>query len=358
MGNEYSKFYTPQEVSDALVKLIDFKSNAKVVDICCGSGNLLMAAKKVNNTLKCYGVDIIEKEERKFRYINEDGRSYALRKEKYFDYALANPPFSIDTSTDFSSLLFTGNYKRINSKRLEIEMLIANLFILKNKGTLLIIIPTTFVEGSRSQNIRKHIAANTYIKTIVDLPVTAFNPYKIKCSALIIQKTMNKLDLPTEYYSMSSSLIITNTKTISAKMMKSGDWIDCKSKNIGEFSIKQGKISSNHFTQDGIPVLHTGKRANIWKPSVRYLKSILKDNQVKAEKGDILVSRIGCSAGQKCIYKGDSTYISDCLFVIKTENEQIKRNIMKLDLTMLVVGLSTPYITAKSIYELYQSYVE
>ena len=358
MSKDYSKFYTPQQLADALIKLIELKNNAVVVDICCGSGNLLSSAKKANHSITCYGVDIIEKEEKSFSYINEDGRAFALINENSYDFALANPPFATDSSTTFSDLLFTGDYNSINSKRLEIQMLIANLFLLKNDGTLLIIMPTTFAEGSRYQNIRKIIAANTYIKTIIDLPSTAFSPYIIKCCALIIQKTKNEHNLSTKYYNMDSSLQISQNATLLASTVKSGNWIKRKEANYSNFLIKQGKISSNHFTQSGIPVLHIGKKDEPWNPSVRYSNISLGHDQVKAEKGDIIVSRIGYTAGQKCLYDGESTYISDCLFVIKAEDEDTKKRIMKLDFTSLVVGLSTPYITAKGINELYQSYTQ
>ena len=58
MNNDFSKYYTPINVALPLVKMIKFKTNSNVIDICCGSGNLLQAAKNVKNTLFCSGVDI------------------------------------------------------------------------------------------------------------------------------------------------------------------------------------------------------------------------------------------------------------------------------------------------------------
>ena len=46
MGNY--KFYTPPEVAECLMTVLPEKKYKNVIDICCGSWNLLKAANKVH----------------------------------------------------------------------------------------------------------------------------------------------------------------------------------------------------------------------------------------------------------------------------------------------------------------------
>ena len=357
MKKDFSKYYTPEAVASPLIKLIDFKNNCSVIDICCGSGNLLRTAKTRNHTLRCYGVDNSNINITDINFTKSDGRLYASKHIEKYDYSLANPPFGrIDAETEsFSEILFQGEYSKINSHRIEIEMLIANLLLLKDFGTLLIILPSTIVNGLSSINIRKIISKHNYIKAIIDLPTNAFAPEKIKCSALIIEKRTNN-GQPTTLYNMNSSFDISEVQTLSSINIENGIWHDVNYTANLTFSINQGKISSEYFSNDGdIEVLHTSKRSDHWQPSVRLAKGLNKSNYLCAEDGDIIISRIGASAGQKCVYHGQPKYISDCLLIIKKPSSEVLKQILNLDLSTLVSGLSTPHITAYSIYNLYKS---
>jgi len=50
---------------------------------------------------------------------------------------------------------------------------------------------------------------------------------------------------------------------------------------------------------------------------------VSNENLVYAESGDIIVSRIGKSAGQWYIYLGEKILISDCLYRIKDPTGKI-----------------------------------
>ena len=354
MKTDYSKYYTPLAISKALMQLVGFKDDSAVVDICCGSGNLLRAAKEKNNTLICHGADIngISIDNMVIQKI--DGRAYALRHKLSFDYALANPPFGRNSSKKYSKRLFSKEYAAISSSRIEIEMLIANLIILKEDGTLLAILPTTIIDGLSAINIRKTLAAKHTISAIVDLPSNAFCPEKIKCSAIVMQKRKNQENFPTTLYNMDCEYQINHFCEISSASILAGNWTGVDAKKITSFSIRQGSFSSQEFTDHGEDVLHTGKKTNDWQPTIRHIKKIASNRaRIKAEDGDIIISRIGASAGQKCIYHGQPKYISDCLLIIKRPNEIVSSRILALDFTMLTKGLSTPHVTAQSIYDLY-----
>lgn len=78
--------------------------------------------------------------------------------------------------------------------------------------------------------------------------------------------------------------------------------------------------------------------------SIRYVSEEV-ETSVFAEKGDILVSRIGKSAGHWCIYDGDKTPISDCLYRIKDPKGTVHEKIKGRKFNFPLKGVATRYIT-------------
>lgn len=354
MSVNYSKYYTPLAVAKQLVSLISFPDHSKVIDICCGSCNLLSAAYNINNTLQCLGVDIHPSAPSSYCTVQSDGRHYATEHIGEYDFALANPPFGKSEDSEYSTTLKEKSTIGVVSSRIEIQMLVANLLLLKKGGTLLIILPSTVVDGSVCINIRKKLAANYYLRAIVDMPINAFHPSRIKCSALVIENKINACCQPTTLYSMNSDFQISKECTLSSDLVISGQWTSHKYTSCNEFTIVQGKISSNEFTESGIEVLHTSKIAEHWVPSTRYTSSICAEKKsLRVISGDLIISRIGVSAGSVYEYTGEAKLVSDCLLIVKEPSETVKKRILAMDLTKIVKGLSTPHITASSIYTLY-----
>lgn len=354
MSADYSMYYTPMIIADALVGLLEFPDNAKVIDICCGSCNLLRAAKKVNEKVECTAVDVNFIQSSEFDIIQCDGREFAKKHEETYEIALANPPFGKVEDGGFSDVLFVGDYLKLNSSRMEVQMIVANLHMLKKGGVLLAIVPSTIVDGFSTNNVRKYLASANYIKAIIDMPYNSFHPKRIKCSAVIIVKCKNEKMLPTQVYSMSDTFAVHEMCSLEAQNVKKGKWTIKGESCTCSFLIKQGKIQTNEFTNDGTEVLHTAKASENWMPCVRHsAHSISETNLVRVDKGDIIISRVGASAGQKMEYCGDSKLISDCLFVVKGLNSITKERLLQLELNRIVKGLATPYITAEDIYALY-----
>ena len=354
MSHDYSKYYTPLPVADALVSLITMPNHSKVIDICCGSCNLLSTAMQYNPQIDCVGVDVSLVDSSKFDVLHEDGRTYAMNHQQEYDFALANPPFGSSGKDSFSEILFVGAYKRITSSRLEIEMLVANLMLLKEKGVLLIILPSTFVDGASMINVRRVIAANHHIRAIIEMPLNAFQPHRIKCRAIIIEKRKNCQGETTQIYNMDNKFELNKLSEIKQIDVLNGHWSSNNSTSKPTFAICQGTISSQMFSDSGVEILHTGKYAVDWKPSIRYMNTLEQDKKmVFANKGDILISRVGASAGQKMVYEGAPTLISDCLLIVKNLTESERTNIMQMDLRKLVKGLSAPHVTATDIYKWY-----
>ena len=341
---DYSKFYTPPEIALALVKELNINEPAKVIDICCGSCNLLSAAKSRWPQIQMCGVDISENNVSKdVKFYMNDGRKFAVEHPRKFSLVVANPPFDyVEKQKEFPAL-FEDVFDNFETSRLEVEMLIANLRLLKPNGVLLIILPSSFVEAQTYCKIRKLIANNFYIESIIKLDESTFGASKINSYALIIHNKYQEKHSAKLGISVDDNIVY-NSK-VDADCLKNGIWTSENFKmELPSLDIKRGNISSSEFIKRGQPILHTAKFRDDWKPSMRYIsKKVIPT--VFAESGDIIVSRIGKSAGQWCVYSGDKIPISDCLYCIKDPDGSVLESIKGRKFDRTLKGVATRYIT-------------
>lgn len=341
---DYSKFYTPPNIANSLIKELSIPEPEKIIDICCGSCNLLVAAKKKWTKAKLYGVDVSEHSSvENVVFEKKDGRQFAVEHPHEFSFVVANPPFDYVKNKKQFPDLFVNEFKEASTSRLEVEMLIANLKLLLPNGVLLIILPSGFVEAEAHKKIRKIIANNYYIKSIIKLDETTFGASRINSYALIIHnESQNDRDAE---IGNSIDDCISYTAHINSNDLKEGKWtLDSTNENDVLLNIKRGNISSAFFITTGQPILHTAKYRTDWKPSKRYISKKITPI-VFAESGDIIVSRIGKSAGQWCVYEGERIAISDCLYRIKDPDFSIINKIKGKCFNRQLKGVATRYIT-------------
>ncbi len=341
---DYSKFYTPPKIAKTLINEISIPTPKKIADICCGSCNLLFAARNRWQTSKLYGVDVSEHASTEsILFEKKDGRQFALEHSCEFSLVLANPPFVyVENKMQFPKL-FVDEFANISTSRLEVEMLIANLKLLQPNGVLLIILPSSFVEAVTYKKLRRVIANNYYIESIIKLDETTFGASRINSYALIIHKQPHK-----NRYVKFGSVVednITYHLQLKSEKLQEGNWLLDNSSNVDvSLDIKRGNISSSEFITRGQPILHTAKNSRNWGPSKRYISKKIVPT-VFAESGDIIVSRIGKSAGKWCVYEGEKIAISDCLYRIKDPNRHIFNKISGKCYNKTLKGVATRYIT-------------
>lgn len=353
---DYSKFYTPPPIASLLVRKVDVPYPDTVIDICCGSCNLLRAAKKRWKNAKLVGVDINMHISSDVNFTQMDGRKFAIENAKQYPLVLANPPFDfMKTSSEFP-LLYQGVFSSYHTKRLENEMLLANLLLLQENGTLVIILPSTFVEAESNTTIRSLVGKKYYVREIIKLPEETFGASNINSYALIIKNSS-----PPKKITKYSSVILENEQfsfmnkhLIPQKDIQAGRWCNIYSTTNETFDIRRGNVSSQMFCDKGTAILHTAKKSEKWKPSLRYC-AVSGENLVYAETGDIIVSRIGKSAGQWCIYRGGKILISDCLYRIKDPTGEIFNRLQGHEYDLPQKGVATRYITINDFKSWYFS---
>jgi len=360
---DYSRFYTPPAIADLLIKQLNIKEPASVIDICCGSCNLLFAAKKRWDNINLFGVDIIKHCLPGVNFKVSDGRKYAIKNKYQYSLILANPPFDfVRKKREYEKLFFElkCNKFEYETSRLENEMLLANLMLLNDDGILLIIMPSTFIESEKNESMRKYLARHYYVHKIIKLPKETFGPAKIKAYALILRKTKNIKKSTSIFHVqyLDRKFYISKVSKLSHEIIRKGIWYQegfnfFKNSN---YDIKRGNISSQMFSNNGIPVLHTAKLQDNWVPSIRYIIN-KPQGYIYAEAGDIVISRIGKSAGQWCVHNGQKIIISDCLYRLKDPDNIIAKNIQGKKYDFLIKGVATQYITSNDFINWYQSLV-
>ena len=122
-------------------------------------------------------------------FVCDDGRSFANRQEKAkqtYDLVLSNPPFG-PLSKKKKKYRKAGNVFT-TSKRYEAELLWANLKLMHTDSFLIIILPSTYMNGSSYIECRKWLARNYNIHAIVKLPSNTFEKATLNTVAIILQK--------------------------------------------------------------------------------------------------------------------------------------------------------------------------
>lgn len=366
MGNY--KFYTPPMLADCLMGLLPHRSYKNIIDICCGSWNLLEAAQKQFKKANYLGVDIDFEASKNClngaAFLCKDGRVFALEEKRKYDLVLSNPPFGyLKEEERLFKNSKKGILKGLNNKRYESEMMQANLFLVDEGGVLLFILPSTFFEGDTYLSVRKELCEKYTVDSIIKLPIETFGSSKINTYALIILNSgrhQNETHL-NEIICNNGNWEVKYLGDISCNMMKEGAWIKAhKNKKVDKnLVLFRGNISSSQFCDTGTKVFHNSSiiRDGVWEPSVRYCddeKSI--ENSKVVAPGDIIVNRIGRYANYWCVSK-EKGIVSDCLIVIKASSEidiyaRLIKNSTNGRLNIIPKGVTTKYITMRDILDL------
>lgn len=364
-------YYTPIYLARAILDIIPDVKIRSIIDICCGSWNLLHAGREKYPKAVITGVDVDKESEKhkiaKAKFMFMDGREFARKEYKEgrtYDLILSNPPFGSisDDERKYASHEEQGQYySHLINKRYECEMMQANMLLAHEKSILLFILPCTFVTGDSYQMARCQIAKDYSVLSIINLPDTTFERGRINTFAIVLQKTVNEKATNIYEATNDGAWIFKKLKTLQRKEIEKGNWWLIKDKREeNAVKIIRGNVSSNFFGNKGQTIFHcAAKKDGKWFPSVRYYNETeSKKKSIKANKGDAIINRIGRSAGYWYINDQDNVSISDCLLVLKITSETmldvLKKN-SDSDGRLLIPlrGVTTSYVTAEDVRTLF-----
>jgi len=227
-GKSGGEFFTPQHVSKLIAQLAMHKQTSvnKIYDPACGSGSLLLQAKKhfddhivqegffgqeINHTT--YN---LARMNMFLHNVNYDKFDIQLgdtllkphfRDDKSFDAIVSNPPYSI-------SWIGSGDPTLINDERFapagvlapkskaDFAFVLHALSYLSSKGRAAIVcFPGIFYRGGAEQKIRKYLVDNNYVETVISLAPKLFFGTPIAVNILVLAK--NKPDTSIQFIDAS-----------------------------------------------------------------------------------------------------------------------------------------------------------
>jgi len=223
-GKSGGEFFTPQSVSKLLAKLAMYKQDTinKIYDPACGSGSLLLQAKKqfekhiVEDGF--FGQEInhttynLARMNMFLHNINYDKFNIALGNtltkpyfigDKPFDAIVSNPPYSVKwIGNDDPTLINDDRYAPAGvlapKSKADFAFILSALSYLSSKGRAAIVcFPGIFYRGGAEQKIRKYLVDGNYVETVISLAPNLFFGTSIAVNILVLAK--NKKDTNTQF---------------------------------------------------------------------------------------------------------------------------------------------------------------
>lgn len=209
-GKKAGEFYTPQEVSKVLAKIVTTgKQKLKsVYDPTCGSGSLLLrVAKEVKEISNFYGQELNRTtynlarmnmilhgvHYRKFDIKQEDTLEHPQHIDKTFEAIVANPPFSAQWSANplfTSDDRFSQYGKLAPSSKADFAFVQHMVYHLAENGTMAIVLPhgALFRSGAE-QHIRRYLIEDkNYLDAVIGLPANLFYGTPIPTCIMVFKK--------------------------------------------------------------------------------------------------------------------------------------------------------------------------
>lgn len=208
-GKKAGEFYTPQEVSKILAKIVTLgKDKIKnVYDPTCGSGSLLLRISKEAKVANFYGQELNAStfnmarmnmilhgvKYDQFDIKQGDTLEDPQHKDMQFDAIVANPPFSANWSSDKSFLddpRFSAYGKLAPKSKADYAFVQHMIYHLNESGTMAIVLPHgVLFRGAAELKIRKYLVEEkNYLDAVIGMPANLFYGTSIPTCILVFKK--------------------------------------------------------------------------------------------------------------------------------------------------------------------------
>jgi len=227
-GKSGGEFFTPQHVSRLIAQLAMHKQTSvnKIYDPACGSGSLLLQAKKhfnehiiedgfwgqeINHTtynLARMNMFLHNINYDKFNIqLGDTLRNPHFGDDKPFDAIVSNPPYSVkwkgsDDPTLINDERFAPAGVLAPKSKADFAFVLHALSYLSSKGRAAIVcFPGIFYRGGAEQKIRQYLVDNNYVETVISLAPNLFFGTTIAVNILVLSK--HKTDTTTQFIDAS-----------------------------------------------------------------------------------------------------------------------------------------------------------
>lgn len=235
-GKKAGEFYTPQQVSTILSKIVTLDSQDpttgtkkridKVLDFACGSGSLLLNVRHQMNRDGGRGIGKIYGQEKNITTYNLARMNMLLHEVKdsefeifhgdtllndwdilnemnpskkiEFDAVVANPPFSYrwEPKEELANDFRFRNYGVAPKSAADFAFLLHGFHFLREDGTMAIILPHgVLFRGGVEKNIRTKLLKDGHLDAVIGLPANLFFSTGIPVCILVLKKCKKSDDV-------------------------------------------------------------------------------------------------------------------------------------------------------------------
>ena len=214
-GKKAGEFYTPQQVSRILAKLVTINKSKlqNVYDPTCGSGSLLLRVGKETKVSSYYGQEFNSTTYnlarmnmllhgvsfKHFDIKNADTLENPKHKDMKFDAIVANPPYSAQWSADNKFIedeRFSAYGKLAPKSKADFAFIQHMIFQLSDNGTMAVVLPHgVLFRGQAEGTIREYlIKEKNYLDAVIGLPANIFYGTSIPTCILVFKKCRENED--------------------------------------------------------------------------------------------------------------------------------------------------------------------
>ncbi|WP_066875277.1 type I restriction-modification system subunit M [Clostridium mediterraneense] len=214
-GKKAGEFYTPQQVSKILAKIVTIgKTDLKnVYDPTCGSGSLLLRVSREANVRMFYGQEKTSTtynlarmnmllhgvSYKDFNIKNDDTLENPQHIGEKFEAIVANPPYSANWSADAKFLddeRFSAYGKLAPKSKADFAFIQHMISQLDDNGTMAVVLPHgVLFRGAAEGVIRKYlIEQRNCLDAVIGLPANIFFGTSIPTVILVFKKNRKSLD--------------------------------------------------------------------------------------------------------------------------------------------------------------------
>lgn len=208
-GKKAGEFYTPQEVSTILARIVTLDKDRlkSVYDPTCGSGSLLLRVAKECEVADFYGQELNQTtynlarmnmilhgiKFNKFDIKQGDSLENPQHYDMKFDAVVANPPFSAKWSSSKEHMddeRFSAYGKLAPKSKADYAFVQHMIYQLNEQGTLAVVLPHgVLFRGAAEEKIRRYlIEEKNYLDAVIGLPKNIFYGTSIPTCILVFKK--------------------------------------------------------------------------------------------------------------------------------------------------------------------------
>lgn len=207
-GKSAGEFYTPQQVSKILAKLVagDKKQLNSVYDPTCGSGSLLLRVARETKVLNYYGQELTSATynlarmnmmlhgvgHEDFDIKNDNTLTNPQHLDRKFEAIVANPPYSAHwnpTGAAENDPRFSDYGKMAPKTKADYAFVQHMIHHLDDNGTMAVVLPHGILfRGAAEGVIRKHLIEKNYLDAVIGLPANIFYGTSIPTCIMVFKK--------------------------------------------------------------------------------------------------------------------------------------------------------------------------